>query len=132
MLSFRVITGFVALFGGATTVAGQEGAPTVPSGLDLTLYEMILEDQPDGQVWARYRFVAPDLKQEDYDRVSGDFPEICAAYALPQLEHNGTHAEMIVLTYADRPIPFGEAAPEAVQFVESFRVDQGACVWEVF
>ncbi len=123
---------FVALLAVATTVRGQEGAPTVPSGLDLTLYELILEDQPDGQIWARYRFVAPDLKQEDFDRVAGDFPEICAGYALPELDSQGAHPAMIVLSYADRPIPFGEAAPDAVQFVESFRIDQGACIWEVY
>ncbi|MCI5038701.1 MAG: DUF6497 family protein [Donghicola eburneus] len=131
MLCFATI-GFVALLAVATTVRGQEGAPTVPSGLDLTLFELILENQPDGQVWARYRFVAPDLQQSDFDRVSGDFPEICASYALPELDARGTHPAMIVLSYADRPIPFGEAAPEAVQFVESFRVDQGACIWEVY
>ncbi len=124
--------GFVALLAVATTVRGQEGAPTVPSGLDLTLYELIPEDQPDGQIWARYRFVAPDLNQTDFDLVAGDFPEICASYALPELDARGTHPAMIVLSYASRPIPFGEAAPDAVQFVESFRVDQGACIWEVY
>lgn len=124
--------GFVALLAVATTVRGQEGAPTVPSGLDLTLYELILENQYDGQIWARYRFVAPDLEQADFDRVAGDFPEICASYALPELDALGTHPEMIVLSYANRPIPFGEPAPDAVQFVESFRVDQGSCIWEVY
>lgn len=124
--------GFVALLAVATTVRGQEGAPTVPSGLDLTLYELILENQYDGQIWARYRFVAPDLEQADFDRVAGDFPEICASFALPELDARGTHPEMIVLSYANRPIPFGEAAPDAVQFVESFRVDQGSCIWEVY
>ncbi len=131
-MSRLVSFSFVALLAVATTARGQEGAPTVPSGLDLTLYELILENQPDGQVWARYRFIAPDLVQSDFDRVSGDFPEICASYALPELDARGANPAMVVLSYADRPIPFGEPAPEAVQFVESFRIDQGACIWEAY
>lgn len=124
--------GFVALLAVATTVRGQEGAPTVPSGLDLTLFEWFLEDQPNGQVWARYRFVAPDLQSSDYDRVASDFPILCDSFVLPELQRQGAHVEMVVLSYADQAFDFGQTRPEVVQFFESYRIDGANCVWEVY
>ena len=31
-----------------------------------------------------------------------------------------------------RAVPFGEAAPDATQFFEAYRVEGDACIWEAF
>lgn len=126
------ISVFVALFGAATTAAGQEGAPTVPSGLDLSLQEVILENLPDGKIQARYRYLAPDLADAGYDRVAGDFPALCDQYALPELTDQGHDVAHIILSMSDRPVVFGDSDPEAVQFFEAFSITDATCVWEAF
>ena len=40
--------------------------------------------------------------------------------------------QQIIITFMSAEVPFGDAAPDVVQFFESFRVENGACVWEVF
>jgi hypothetical protein len=44
----------------------------------------------------------------------------------------GPIPSQIIISLEDRPVPFGEADPEAVQYFEAFRVENGACIWEVF
>ena len=38
----------------------------------------------------------------------------------------------IVISLSDRPVPFGEAAPDATQFFEAFALQDGTCIWEMF
>lgn len=83
---------------------------------------------------ARFRLVVPGLGGEGagYNAVAGDLPWVCEALALPALAANGWRATEVVVTLADREVPFGEADPEATQFIEGFRIEDGACVPQAF
>jgi hypothetical protein len=83
---------------------------------------------------ARFRLVVPGLGGEGagYDAVAGDFAWLCAELALPALAANGWAPTEVVIALSDRETAFGVLDPEAVQFFEGFRIDDGACVPQAF
>ena len=105
----------------------------VPSGEVLTFQESFYEEQLDGSLWARFRFVMPSIArggQVGYADVAEDFLHLCDVYVLPGLGDDVP--EQIVISLSDRETEFGVPAPEATQFFEAFRVESGSCIWEGF
>ncbi|SDI50901.1 DUF6497 family protein [Lutimaribacter saemankumensis] len=136
-MTHRRIGVFVALWGAlacATTATGQEEALAVPSGLDLRLQEVRLEDGIFGQPRAaRFRFVAPAIGEgASFADVEADFAYLCENLALPWLAERGENVPRVVISYAARDIEFGAIDPEIVQFFDAFRVENGTCIWENF
>ena len=121
--------GTVVLTGGAEVLS-------VPSGQPVTLQDVIRSE--DGPVGAalRFRFVAPQIAREggnvDFETASADMVELCQSFALPRLTELGEAPRQIIISMAAAELPFGEAAPEVTQFFESFRVENGTCIWEMF
>lgn len=117
----------------AALLAGPVWGQTmpVPSGLEMTFDEVILG--PDSG-FARFRFVAPEVgaKGFHFDRVAGDFAWLCSILALPALQRSGWDASQIVVSIADRSVPFGAIDPDATQFFEGFSIQADACQWEPF
>ncbi|WP_323786115.1 DUF6497 family protein [Thalassovita sp.] len=134
MTKVLVACGGVLCWTSAATAVGQEEALTaVPSGLQLTLLDQFIEAQPNGTAWARFRFVAPELAEGiGYDQVEGDFPHLCAEFALPQLLNAGESVSQIVISMSSKPLEFGSTDPEVIQFFEAFSIDSGRCIWEGF
>lgn len=121
-----------ALCAAATTVRGQEESPAVPSGLILTLQEILEEPQPDGTLWLRLRYVAPDLPQHARAAIAGDFESLCASQALPYAPVHARQADEAVISIASEPIEFGTTAPDVTQFFEVYRLQDGLCILEAF
>ncbi|WP_235857746.1 DUF6497 family protein [Marimonas lutisalis] len=125
---------------GAAAGAGGAGAadrapvPPLPSGLEARLQEVVLDVKPDGQLdYARYRFVADALVAEpDFDLLLSDLEFLCNSYALPDLTASVARYDRIVISLADRETELGVASPDATQFFELYRVENGACIWEAF
>ncbi len=121
------------IFGAAfvSTGAGPAAAQdfTTPSGLGVSIAEVMADD---GTV--RLRLLAPHLGQAGaaYDDISRDFVWICETQVIPALAENGLAPRNIVISIADRPVPFGETDPGAVQFFEGFTVSGDTCVWELY
>jgi hypothetical protein len=105
----------------------------LPSGLALTLQEVLLEPQEGGATWARFRFLAPDLAGDTpFARVEPDFPHLCETVALPALAGAGQSASQIVISLSAAAVPFGQSDPAVVQYFEAFRPEGARCIWEVF
>ncbi|WP_287184235.1 DUF6497 family protein [Rhodovulum sp.] len=123
----------LALVPGA--LAAQE-VIEVPSGQPVTLYETITGEAETGGVAVRFRFLAPQIARDGgtmpFELAAGDIEFLCESYALPRLSDTGPELAQIVITLMDRPVPFGQADPEATQFFEAFRPEDGRCVWEGF
>lgn len=116
----------VGLLGHA--VQAQEVA--VPSGQPLTFLEFISEN--DGAL-VRFRFLAPQIGEAfQFEDVVGDFQVICDTQVMPVLDQNGLSPDQIVLSMSAQDVPFGEPAPDVLQFFELFRPENGACIWEEF
>jgi hypothetical protein len=105
---------------------------TVPSGRELSLVDVITNARgPDGAA-ARFRFLAPGLKAEDAETALADMQVVCDSFALERTKGTVPEPQQIIITFMSAVVPFGEPAPDVVQFFESFRIENNACVWEVF
>jgi hypothetical protein len=83
---------------------------------------------------ARFRLVVPGLGGERaaYEDVAADFAWLCGSLALPALDANGWSPTEVVIALSDREVPFGQPDPEAVQFFEGFRIEDGTCIGQAF
>ncbi|OYU19337.1 MAG: acetolactate synthase [Rhodobacteraceae bacterium PARR1] len=107
----------------------------VPSGQSITLQEVVWNAPGTDGVATRFLFVAPAIAPGggiDFDTASTDMQHLCDAFALPRVMDNIPPPAQIVISLSDRPVPFGQSAPEATQFFESYSIENGACTWEMF
>jgi hypothetical protein len=104
----------------------------VPSGRELSLIDIITNAPgPEGAA-ARFRFLAPDLTLDAAEAAAADMQVICDTFALQRTDGMVPAPQQIIISFASAAVPFGEPAPDVVQFFESFRIENGACIWEVF
>ncbi|MEI4470036.1 DUF6497 family protein [Frigidibacter sp. MR17.24] len=113
-------------------------APIVtPSGLAVEWVETLQDAHGPEGLTARFRFLAPGIAGGeaaglDLDAVSADMQWLCDSFALPRIATTGPQPRQIVISLADREMPFGETDPEATQFFEAYQPGEGACEWEMF
>lgn len=136
ILPLAALTALPALTQEGPQVTDGAGAVVVlPSGQEVTLQDVISNvPGPEGMT-LRFRFVSPAVAPGGglaFDAASEALQHLCDSYALPRVAEFGPAPAQIVISISDVPLPFGEAAPEAVQFFESFRIEDGACQWEMF
>lgn len=105
---------------------------TLPSGLMVHLIDVVQDAPSPAGLAVRFRFLAPELAQVDFDTAAADMLHLCQTYALSRLPNTGPQASQIIISLSDRVVPFGEAAPEALQYFEAYRIENGECVWEMY
>jgi hypothetical protein len=129
-----LLTALAALAGCQEEAEETGTGPTVevPSGHTLSLIDVITNAPGPKGAAARFRFLAPDLTSEDVEATADDMQAVCDTFALGRIDGMVPEPQQIIITFMSAAAPFGEAAPDVVQFFESFRVENGACVWEVF
>lgn len=124
----------LAVLLGATPALASEPF-AVPSGQSVSLREVLL-DQAPGELWVRFRFVAPAIARSsgsvDYDQAAPDMDHLCDALVLPYLETHAITPARVVISLMDRPVDFGTFDPAATQFFESYRPAGDRCIWEEF
>ncbi|MBM1634067.1 hypothetical protein JQV27_12315 [Sulfitobacter mediterraneus] len=105
----------------------------VPSGQPVDLQEVLIDDLGD-EVWLRFRFVAPKISRDDAmaEANAQDMLHLCEVTALSYISDFELSGDVIVVSLADRPTEFGVADPDATQFFEAFRAENGSCIWEGF
>jgi hypothetical protein len=120
---------------GVQVVAGVDEPVPVPSGQSVTLQDVIWNAPGTDGMALRFRFVAPGIAPGggvDFDAASTDMQHLCDTYALARLAEFGPAPEQVVISLSDRAVAFGDAAPDVTQFFESYRIENGVCVWEMF
>lgn len=124
----------VAAGAACPALAGQEALPVaVPSGVALTLQEVLVEPGAAGQGGlARFRYVAAGITGTDFATVEPDFPVLCAEAVLPWAREQAVPVARVVISIASEPVEFGATAPGVIQFFEVFRLEPTACIWEGF
>lgn len=115
---------------------GDGLAIKVPSGQEITLLDVIWnEPGPNGLV-TRFRFLAPAIAKAvgniSFDTAVADMAHLCQDFALPRVEGSVMAPTQIIISLSDRALAFGSTDREATQFFEAFRLENGACIWEVF
>ena len=121
---------------GAAAVQGDGTVVPVPSGQVVTFLDVVMDTAGPEGLTARFRFVAPAIAKSggsiDAATASADMQVICDSFALPRLSNLGPKPSQIVISLSDKPVPFGQAAPDATQFFEAYSIDGDACIWEAF
>lgn len=113
--------------------AGQEASPAVPSGILLTLQEVLVEPGEGGSGGlARFRYVAAEIAGMGFADVEPDFPVLCTDIVLPWALEQAQPVARVVISMASEPVEFGATAPDVIQFFEVFRLEPTACIWEGF
>lgn len=129
----RLTAGVMLAFALANPVGAVEIA--VPSGQDLVLVEILADENP-GELWLRFRFIAPGIARDDgsvsHDAARGDMDWLCQNLALPYLEQRGLKPSRVVVSMADRQVVFGVTDPSATQFFEVYLPEEGRCILEDF
>ncbi|MHC0053866.1 DUF6497 family protein [Actibacterium sp. D379-3] len=125
----------LAAVAAAPLLAG-DAAIAVPSGQPVTFLDMIWGEPGPAGLTARFRFVAPRIghgdSQVSFAEAEPDMLFLCTHYALPRLSNLGPEVSQVIITLADRPVDFGQSAPEATQYFEAYRPENNACIWEGF
>lgn len=110
-------------------------AQDVPSGQSVTLSEVLIDSVND-ESWLRFRFLAPQIARDGgditYALAELDFAHLCDSVARPYLSEFDLEPDVVVISLMDRPVPFGQADPQATQFIEVFRIADNTCIWEPF
>ena len=122
--------------GKTVDLAGTGEPILLPSGQQVVLQDVVRDAPgPDGLTY-RFRFIAPAIAREggtvDVDPAMTDMAHLCETYALPRLAGGGPMPAQVVISLSDLALPFGEASAEATQYFEAYRIENGACIWEVF
>ncbi len=126
----------LALMPLAALSAQAEEDIVLPSGLAVSLIEVIQDTQGAAGLTARFRFLAPGIARAkgamDVEGLIADMTHLCQTYALPRIANIGPQPSQVVISLSDRPVPFGQPDAEATQFFEAFSRDGETCVWEEF
>ncbi len=108
----------------------------VPSGQEMTLLDVIWNVPGPEGLATRFRFLAPAIARDGgavaFDVAQSDMLHLCQEYALPRVTGSLTLPTQIIISLSDRPVAFGQSNPEATQFFEAYRIEDNACIWEVF
>jgi hypothetical protein len=120
------------LVDGTLAGGGSDALIAVPSGQAVTLQEVIWNVPGAQGLTLRFRFVAPDLGALDVAAALADMQGLCDSYAAPRVTDFGPVPQQIIISLADAARPFGETAPDAVQYFEAYRIENGACIWEIY
>lgn len=108
----------------------------VPSGQAVTLLEAVSNVPGNNGPALRFRFLAPAIAREggsiDADTAGSDMDHLCNTFALKNLPADDLKPIEIIISLSDRDVPLGEDDPEATQFFNSYKIEDGACQWEMF
>jgi hypothetical protein len=131
----------LALWGVLVAFAAHAAPPPdeeieVPSGQRVVLQDVIWgEPGPEG-LTVRFRFIAPEISaiggSITFDEAIEDMDFLCNTYALPRVQTGtGPTPSQIIVSFAEQAVEFG-VITDATQFIESYAIGTGECVWEAF
>lgn len=118
-----------------TLASGPLAAADVPSGQEVILHEVLVDAQED-TTYLRFRFLAPQIATDkarlDFEVVGQDMMHLCETVALSYMTEYALKGDAIVISFMNRVTEFGQSDPDTIQFFESFRLQNGACIWDEF
>lgn len=109
----------------------------VPSGQEVTFLDVIEGEEGAAGTAIRFRFLAPRIARKKGDvefmQAEEDMAVLCQDYALPHMMDIGADMPaQIIIVLSDRAVEYGVADPDATQFFEAYRPEDGMCIWEGF
>ena len=112
----------------------QAESVTVPSGQPVQFIEMLQDAEGSEGLTLRFRFLAPQIARDGgsvgIDAALEDIGSLCADFAAPTVAEMRPVPQQIVISLMDRMVEFGATNPDATQFFEAYRIENGTCIWE--
>ncbi len=112
----------------------QAETVAVPSGQPVQFIELLRDADGSEGLTLRFRFLAPEIAREtghiSIDAALEDIESLCAEFAAPRVATMQPAPEQIVISLMDRAVEFGSTNPDATQFFEAYRIENGTCIWE--
>ena len=106
----------------------------VPSGQPVRFVEMLQDPNGSEGLTLRFRFLAPQIARDtgsvSIDAALEDIDSLCADFAAIEVANMRPQPEQIVISLMDRLVDFGATNPDATQFFEAYRIEDGTCIWE--
>jgi hypothetical protein len=116
-------------------LATNEILLAVPSGQPVTLVDVLEDEAGPAGATLRFRFLAPEIGAAgsiDVDTAIADMAALCDSMAIPEVATRDPAPAQVVIALMDRLVPFGETDPDAVQYFEAYRIEDGACLWDPY
>jgi hypothetical protein len=104
----------------------------LPDGQTVTLSETIRDAAGPAGLTDRFRFTAPWITGAAYEDLAAAMDWLCTTIALPRVVSSIPPPAQIVISLADRPVPFGATDPAATQVFEGFAIAGDTCEPEFF
>lgn len=110
----------------------------LPSGLVAERAEILLEEQPGGEVWLILRVIAPGLgarAQSDAEtaaQTAADTDALCASWGVEAAGNAAVPPDQIVVQMMSAWVERGQPAPDITQVFAGYRFENGTCIWEDF
>ncbi|MEQ8368052.1 MAG: DUF6497 family protein [Roseicyclus sp.] len=125
----------IAAAGVATAEAWPAEAQTAPSGQDITLHEVLYEEQPySGEMQVVVRLIAPAIAQESLQASSlrEDMDWACRTWGLAAAGTLSSPPDVVVVQLMETPFERGQAMPGTRQLIETYRLEGPLCIWDFF
>ncbi|WP_298861122.1 DUF6497 family protein [uncultured Sulfitobacter sp.] len=120
---------------GLVLFATPLAATPVPSGQEAMLHEVLVDAQ-ESTTYLRFRYLTPQIAvgagQINFEVAGLDMLHLCQTFALSYINQYGLEGDKIVISFMDRITEFGVPDPDATQYFESFRPENGVCMWDEF
>jgi hypothetical protein len=129
------MTGLLVQADGVQAAPGDDALIAVPSGQVVTLQEVVWNAPGAQGLTLRFRFVAPGIAPGggvDFEAAMADMQALCDTFALPRTAEFGPLVQQVIISLADRAVVFGATEPDVTQFFEAYRIEDVACIWEIY
>jgi hypothetical protein len=104
----------------------------LPGGQTVTLAETSRDAAGPAGLTERFRFTAPWITQAAYEDLVAAMAWLCTTIALPRVATAVPPPAQIVISLADRDVPFGATDPAATQVFEGYAIAGDTCEAEFF
>lgn len=127
-----VVMVLIARVAPAATETGA-AALILPSGQEVHEQEVLSERSAYGLTY-RFRYIGAGigllLAGDDPLVVERDMAFLCETVALPRLAGLSPYPASIIISIAERAVPFGTSSPDTRQAFEAYRPEGDRCIWE--
>jgi len=106
----------------------------LPSGLVAERAEVLMEEQPGGEVWLILRVIAPGLgaRRPSTAESAADTGALCESWGVEAAGNAAVTPDQIVVQVMSVWVERGQPAPDITQVFAGYRFENDTCIWEDF
>jgi hypothetical protein len=119
---------------GPALAEGPDAPVMAPSGFDVMLHQLLFEEHPySGNTMIVVRVLAPAIASPVLAaNLQADMEWACETWGMPASQDLASPADRIVVELMAAIVPRGEPSPGTRRFFETYRPEDGFCIWELF